>query len=326
VKDPTLIDIIRYFKSKKSLIINNKNLIFLLTILGFFIGVLYSYNQNPMYKAEISFILESPNDRSNNQNLYKEVDIEVLAKSRYIIEKTLNSKIEIDEKTTTLSEYYMRCNNSNTNDNEGRTSSNTTLSLKKANKFLYQQDSIVEKIYRKLLPLINIKIKDKDNAFSKIEIINENQLFAKLFCIQLVSTLDNYFTEISIARNNKKLYPFRQEVDSLIFSVNNLIVQNAFIADNLFGLNKAMEEKSAVLNSNSVLEKIYIENQVQMRQNLLNAKFDKELIKNTNSIMILDEPRLPLIKIKTSAFTSILISSFSLLLLTILCILIKSHC
>lgn len=279
-----------------------------------------------MYKAEISFILESPNDRSNNQNLYKEVDIEVLAKSRYIIEKTLNSKIEIDEKTTTLSEYYMRYNNSNTNDNEGRTSSNTTLYLKKANKFLYQQDSIVEKIYRKLLPLINIKIKDKDNAFSKIEIINENELFAKLFCIQLVSTLDNYFTEISIARNNKKLYPFQQEVDSLIFSVNNLIVQNAFIADNLFGLNKAMKEKSAVLNNNSVLEKIYIENQVQMRQNLLNAKFDKELIKNTNSIMILDEPRLPLIKIKTSAFTSILISSFSLLLLTILSILIKSHC
>lgn len=279
-----------------------------------------------MYKAEISFILESPNDRSYNQNLHKEVDIEVLAKSRYIIEKTLNSKIEIDEKTTTLSEYYMRYNNSNTNNNEGRPSSNTTLSLKKANKFLYQQDSIIEKIYHKLLPLINIKIKDKDNAFSKIEIINENQLFAKLFCIQLVSTLDKYFTEISIARNNKIIYPFQQEVDSLIFSVNNLIVQNAFISDNLFGLNKTMEKKSAVLNNNSVLEKIYIENQVQMRQNLLNAKYDKELIKNTNSIMILDEPRLPLIKIKTNAFTSILISSLSLLLLTILSILIKSHC
>lgn len=278
-----------------------------------------------MYKSETSFILDYNNENPNNTNIFKEADIEVLAKSRIIIEKTLKSKIEINGKETTLAEYYFRLTSSKTT-NKNSQPLNHYLSKDNSDINLYNIDSVVEKIYFQLLPLIKVKTKDKDNAFSKIEIRNENQLFAKLFCNQLLYILDNYFTEISIKKDNNIVYPFQLEVDSLNFLINGIIIQNALITDNLFRLNNAMNKKSVELNNNLIFEKVYIENQIQMRQNSLNANFNRELSRKTNSIIILDESRLPLIKIKTSAFISILISSLSALFLSILGILIKSHC
>lgn len=183
-------------------LVSQWKVIVLAGILGACIGLAYSLTTKPTYTANLSFALEDGKSGGGGLGsalgLASSLGIDIggggggafsgsnlieLFKSRTMVEQTLMRPIVSKNDTISLVEMYLRINGF-------RESWNTNPKLKgiqfppltKRKYFTRVHDSIIGEIYTNLTKS-NLKVgpKDKNAAFTSIEVKSVNEVFAKAF-------------------------------------------------------------------------------------------------------------------------------------------------
>lgn len=296
-----------YLKSKSKLII-------LVSVVGAILGLTYSKFKKPSYKAILTFALEE--EKGNGGGLsgalgfassigidigggaggaFSGANLIALMKSRLLIEKTLLNPVTINNETISIAEYYIRLQNlrekwrNNKNINEIKFSPNDDRLL-----FTKQKDSILQTLFNALSnknKLIIIQ-KDKKATITTLEVINEDENFAKVFCESLIKETSNYYIETKSKKARLNFEILQKQVDSIRAELNLAITGVASAADNVYNLNPAY----IVKQSPSKMRQIDVQtNSAVLAQLIPQLEMSKvTLLKETPLIQIIDKPILPL--------------------------------
>ena len=313
---------IAYLKTQWKLIIG-------IAALGGIIGFVNAYKQPVTYKAVLTFALEE--DKGGGAiggamglassfgfdiggsagGAFSGPNLTELMKSRKLIEKVLLSPIEVDGKIISIAEYYIEIN-------KIRASWKKNIDYKSIqflpyddrNKYTIQQDSILNGIFKYLISpnKLNIYQKDKKISITSIEVVNENEKFAQVFCESIAKEISNLYTEIKSkkARINMEILQF--QTDSIRAELNNAITGVAAASDNVFNLNSAMNIKKTSSSKRQVDVQANTAILTQLVGQLELAKVS--LRKETPLIQIIDPPILPLEKEEVSKLKNLFFGIF----------------
>jgi hypothetical protein len=304
-----------YLKSKWKTVL-------LVTFLGALMGFVYAIIEKPKYKGVLTFAMEEDKGGgggglSGALGLANSFGIDLggaggggafaasnltdLMKSRLIVEKVLLNPIDINGRTTTLAEYYIKLN-------KLREAWETIPSLKNL-KFLpnsdrlsytRQQDSILSVFHKNLIDkeCLNIMQKDKKVTILLIEVTSKEELFSKLFCENLARETSNFYIETKSKKAKINVDVLQKQVDSIRNELNGSITGFAQAADDIYNLNPAFNVKSAVSKKKQIDVQA---NTVILTNLVVQLELAKiTLRKETPLIQLIDKPILPLEIEKTS--------------------------
>ncbi len=313
-------------------------IIFLAGLLGATIGVLYALFQKPTYKAVLTFALEedkgSGGGLSGAMGLASSFGIDLgssgggafagsnlmeLMKSRLLVEKTLLNAVLVNGKTISLAEYYIQINELREKWSEKPALKNVQF-LPNADRtnFTLQQDSILQTIFKSLTDLKSLTIsqKDKKVSITNIEVISENEKFAKVFCENLAKETSEFYVETKSKKSRLNVEILQKQTDSIREALNSAITGVASASDNVYNLNSALMVKRAPSTKKQVDVQA---NTAILTQLVAQLELSKvTLRKETPLIQVIDRPILPLEKDKVSKLKSLILGGFLAGLLTVL--------
>jgi hypothetical protein len=324
-------DWVAYLKTKWKIIL-------LAGLLGAAFGVIYAYRQPITYKAVLTFALEENNGGggglagamgfassfgfdlgSSGGGAFTGSNLMELMKSRLLVEKTLLNPTIFNGDTISLAEYYIQIN-------KLRENWNTNPEFKKIqflpnadrSKFSLQQDSILQTIFKSLTGVNSLTIsqKDKKVSISNIEVISENESFAKVFCESLVKETSEFYIETKSKKSRLSVVLLQKQTDSIREALNSAITGVASAGDNVYNLNPALNVKSSPSKQRQVdvAANTAILTQLVTQLELSKAALRKE----TPLFQVIDRPILPLDKYKVSKKNMLLQGGFLAEFLTIL--------
>jgi len=234
-----------------------------------------------------------------------------LMKSRKLVEKVLLLPIEIDGKSISIAEYFIQIKETRETRKQKPTfKSIQFLPYADRSKFTLQQDSILYGIFKTLTSPDNLIIyqKDKKIAITSIEVISENEKFAKVFCENIAKEISSYYTEIKSKKAKINLDILQFQTDSIRAELNNAISGVAAANDNVFNLNSAMN----IMKTSSAKRQVDVQaNTAILTQLIGQLELAKvSLRKETPLIQIIDPPILPLEKDKVSKLKNLFFGIF----------------
>jgi uncharacterized protein involved in exopolysaccharide biosynthesis len=320
-----------------------KNILIVFFLAGSIIGFIQVKNQKPKYTAKLSYILEENSSPSSNStlSLISQIGISAnnsvggmfspsylseLMKSRMMIEKILLRPVLIENNYITLVEYYIRINDlrkkwKNTPEYKSvkfEINSNPRL-------FTVQQNKIITSIYSELILKENmfIGIKNKESNIPEISITNKDELFAKLFCENLLEGTSEFYIESKSRKAKNTLKLLELQLDSVRNKYNTALTSFASASEILFNLNNANKSKE----TNSLKKQIDIQSISALIPVLVaNIENTKSTIRNeTPLFQIIDKPMLPLPKETPSIIKSVLIYGMSFILVIIIFLFISQY-
>lgn len=325
-------DWVAYFKTKWLIII-------LFGLMGSILGYSYAYYQKPTYKAVLTFALEddkgSGGGMGGAMGLASSLGIDVgssggggafagsnlieLMKSRLLVEKTLLNTIQINGETLTMAEYYIRNNKLREQWNKNpKLNGIQFLPYADRTKFTVLQDSILQSIFKAVTSpkTLLIQQKDKKVSITTIEVTNEDENFAKLFCENLIKETSNFYIETKSKKARLNVEILQKQTDSIRAELNGAITGVAVEMDNVYNLNPAFN----VRNTPSKRRQVDVQaNTAILTQLIAQLELAKvNLRKETPLIQMIDQPILPLEKIRTGKLTSLILGGFLAVFITIL--------
>jgi hypothetical protein len=239
-------------------------------------------------------------------------------KSRFVVEKTMLNPIQVEGKEISLANYYIQVN-------ELREEWSNKPSLVNINfpvnadrtKFTLQQDSILETISADLKKNnLTIVQKDKKVTIISLTVKTENEIFSKLFCEQLLKETSDFYIETKSKKSRLNVDILQYQADSIRAELNNAITGVAAAGDNVYNLNPAFNVKSSPSKRRQVDVQANTAILTQLIAQLELAKVS--LRKETPLIQMIDQPILPLEKIRTGKLTSLILGGFLAAFVTIL--------
>jgi len=326
-----------YFKSKWKLIL-------LISFIGSSIGLIYTFIEKPIYKAVLTFAMEEDKGGGGGGlsgalglassfgidlgvggggGAFAASNIMELMKSRLIVEKVLLKPININNKVTTLAEYYIEINKLrekwikkpeliNVHFNPTATQNNLHTRL---------EDSVLRIIHNELLKKENLDIlqKDKKVTILTIEVSSNNEVFSKLFCENLAKETSDLYIETKSKKAKINVDVLQKQTDSVRTELYSAISGVAQASDNVYNLNPALNIKGAV----SKKKQIDVQANTAILTNLVvQLELAKiTLRKETPLIQLIDKPTFPLEKEKTRKIIGIILGGFISGFLTVLYIL-----
>jgi uncharacterized protein involved in exopolysaccharide biosynthesis len=324
---------VAYFKTKWLIIV-------LFGLMGSILGYTYAYYQKPTYKAILTFALEDDKAAGGGlggaMGLASTLGIDVgssggggafagsnlieLMKSRLLVEKTLLNTIQINGETITMAEYYIRNNKLREEQWNKNPKLNGIQFLPNADrtKFTILQDSILQSIFKAVTSpaALLIQQKDKKVSITTIEVTNENENFAKLFCENLIKETSNFYIETKSKKSRLNVEILQKQTDSIRGELNGAITGVAVELDNVYNLNPAFNVRNAPSKRRQVDVQANTAILTQLIAQLELAKVS--LRKETPLIQMIDQPILPLEKIRTGKLTSLILGGFLAVFFTIL--------
>ena len=324
---------------------SNWKSIFIAGLIGALLGLTFALFVKPTYKAVLTFAMEEDKGNSGGGGglsgalglassfgidlggagggAFAASNLAELMKSRFLVEKVLLEPIVINGKTISIAEYYIQIN-------ELRKSWDKTSYLKKVQilpnsdriNFTLAQDSILQQIYLSLTAKekLNIFQKDKKVTILSVEVNNENELFAKIFCENLAKVTSNFYIETKSKKARINVNVLQKETDSIRQTLNGAINKVANETDNVYNLNPALNIKGAPSKNKQIDVQANTAILTNLVVQLELAKIT--LRKETPLIQLIDSPILPLQKTKTSKlkslFLGILIAGFLMSLFLII--------
>lgn len=303
-------------------------IIILIGLIGSILGFTYAKRSKITYKAVLSFAMED--DKSGGGlgsalglasslgitsggggGIFTANNLTQLMKSRLVVEKALLKPIFINGKKSTLAEYYIEINNIRKSWNDKPALKNITFLLSRDSiKYTRQQDSILQTIYSSLASKQNLLIDQKDKKFTifNLEVTNENELFAKLFCESLANETSNFYVQTINKKSRLNVSILQNQVDSVKLELKNSINGIAIESDNIYNLNPAFSKKTAISKN----KQVDIQTNSAILTNLVVqlelAKIN--LRKETPLIQEIDHPTLPLEIDKRSKLTYLMLGGF----------------
>lgn len=300
---------LRYLKTKWKLI-------FISILLGGILGLAYSNSNKIIYKAVLRFAVEEDKntgggglgsalassfgvDIGGGGGIFATSNIGDLMKSRLIVEKVLLKSIEPNEKKLSIAEYYIQLKNLRKNWELNPSLRNIQfISDIDRKTFTLQQDSILQTIYSDLISNDKLIVlqRDKKVSFLSLEVQSEDELFAKIFCENLVNETSNFFIQTKSKKARINVEILQKQVDSIRSELNTSITGVAKEVDNIYNLNPALSLKVA----ESQKKRIDVQSNTALLTNLVvQLELAKiALRKETPLVQEIDNPKLPLEKYK----------------------------
>ncbi len=312
-------------------------LIVLMGVIGGLIGFTYAYFQKPTYKAVLTFALEDEKSGggglsgalglassfgidlgSSGGGAFAGANLMELMKSRKVIEKTLLSPVVVNGKTISMVEHYINVNELRKGWEE-KPALKSIQFLPDADRTNYtlEQDSILGKISSGITKTdVVISQKDKKVSIISVEVNSTDQVFAKLFCENLVKETSEFYVETKSKKAKMNVEILQKQADSIRAELNGAITGVATATDNVFNLNMAMNVKRTPSARRQVDVQANTAILTQLVGNLELAKVT--LRKETPLVQIIDKPIYPLEKEKVSKLKSLILGGFLAGFLTVL--------
>ena len=289
----------KYFFSFKKLIISS-------VILCSIIGLTYSILNKPIYKAKLSFAMESDSGGAltgalalagqfgldigqSASGAFSGTNIIELMQSRVVFERAL-MKADISNPSNPLINRLLE------NNKEYKRASDNTLFKLGDNEsfFTREQDSITKMLYNNFLLSGDFSVKQEStkSTFISINVKSKDEKFAKYFSEAIAETV----TELYITNKSQKarlnLNIIEKQVDSIRNELNKSILKSAQETDQVFGLNPALNVKRIDFLKSQVDLQANTAILTELVKNLELARLT--LVRETPLIQIIDNPKFPL--------------------------------
>lgn len=288
-------------------------MIMLAVVIGAVLGLAYSFTKKPVYTATLTFALEDEKSGGlggalglassfgldvggNGGGIFTGSNLTELFKSRRMVEQTLMTPVNVDNKVVSLAEMYIQ--NKGWREKWKATPKNDSIRFlpdTKRTYFTRVHDSILGLIYQDLSTNgLVVGQKDKKIAIVTIDLSSTDELFSKYFTEALVKEVSDFYVSTKSMKARANMNILERQTDSIRAELNGAITGVAVANDNTFGLNPAMNVRRApsarrqvdVQANTTILTELVKQTEV--------AKVT--LRKETPLIQIIDKPILPLKK------------------------------
>jgi hypothetical protein len=299
-------------------------------IIGAGIGLLYTYNEKPIYTATLSFVLEDEKSGgggglSGALGLASQFGIDVggsagsifsganlleLFKSRRMVEQTLLNPVTLDGKTISFAEWYIQ--NAQWRKawakKEGYQNIQFLPNADRAG-FTRVQDSIMGMMYQDLSTNgLMVTQKDKKVSIISVEVKSTDERFAQYFTEAIAKEVSDFYVLTKSKKANMNMAILERQTDSIRGELNGAITGVAVANDNTFGLNPALNlqrvpsaRRQVDVQANTAILTVLVQ-QTEMAKVTLR--------KETPLIQVIDRPILPLKKEKFGKSKGILLGGF----------------
>jgi uncharacterized protein involved in exopolysaccharide biosynthesis len=302
------------------------------SILGGLVGLLFSLFQQTTYTAVCTFVLE---DASGSGGLSQYASLAGLAginlggtgggvfegdniielyKSRTMIEKALLSEININGKKESLIERYINYNKLR-DKWKGKKEDYNIKFGGDPEKFDRKQDSIITNLWDLFNKKVLIVTKpDKKLSIINVNVISNDELFAKEFTNKLVETVNKFYLETKTQKNYQNVKILQHQADS-IKNILNL------------SINGVASANDAIPNANPLMSALKVPSQRKQIDVQATSAIYGEIIKNLELgkitlrqesplIQVIDRPKLPLAVKTPSKLIFTIVGCFVFLLIT----------
>jgi hypothetical protein len=310
----SLKELIEKGKEWYTYLLSKWKLIVLVGLTSGFLGLGYSFTQEAIYKASLSFALEDDGGGSgglggalglasqfgfdfggSGGGAFEGSNLIELFKSRSIVEKTLLTPVIYNGKEVSLVEMYIQFSKLRKGWKKKRYKNIQFLPNAERKFFTRDHDSILGSIYEKFSKnSLVVSKKDKKIDITTIEVSSENELFAQYFTEALVKEVSDFYIETKSKKAKINMNILMRQTDSIRGELNNAITGVAVANDNTFGLNPAMNVK----RTPSARRQVDVQaNTAILTELVKQTELAKvSLRKQTPLIQIIDRPILPLVK------------------------------
>ena len=314
-----------YFKSQWKII-------FLAGIIGGLLGLGYSFTKKNIYTAKLSFALEEKGTGGGNLSslaaqfglggiggseggVFSGGNMIELLKSRFLIEKTLLSTVNINGKPDLLLNRYIQFNKLDKKWAKKKTLAGLKFINADRTKFTLQQDSVLGVISTGLIKN-NIAVAQQDKKLSIINVVfaSTDEVFAKVFSEKLIETVTDFYIETKTKKSRGNVMLLQNRADSVQRELNAALYGRAQFGDQNMGL----------IRQQAAVPKLKQEMRVQMLGTLYgelvkNLEFAKlTLMREEPLVQIIDQPILPLPKARLGKLKAMVMGGFLFGLLSLL--------
>lgn len=316
-------------------------IIFLTALIGGSVGLIYACFKKPLYTATLSFALEDEKSGGglggalglvssfgldlggSGGGVFSGANLSELFKSRYMVEKTLLSPVNVNGKQMSLAEMYIQNNNWRESWMKNPTLKNLKFLPNTDRKsFSRAQDSIVGIIYNNLSKAgLSVGQRDKKISIITIDVSSTNELFSKYFCEELAKQVGEFYVETKSKKARINMSILEHQVDSIRAELNSAITGVAVANDNTFNLNPALN----VRRTPSARRQVDVQaNTAILTELVKQSELAKvTLRKETPLIQVIDRPILPLSKETFGKIKGFIIGAFLAVFFTTLIIIAR---
>lgn len=273
------------------------------------LGFIYAFFQKPIYVAESKFVIESDEsskmgslsglasqfglDLGGGSSVFEGENLIELFRSNLIVQKTLLSSVNYNNKEQTLIDIYI-------NSSGLKKSLDNKVELKDIHftKWPLEQnrlrDSLLKVITKGIQKQIVIEKKDKKLNFVDASFQSNDEFFSKIFLEKLLENGITYFIDYKTKKSRQNVDILQHQVDSVNSQLTGNIYQNA--ANNDLNINPLKQ----ITRASGLRKQVDIQvNGAVYTELLKNLELGKmALRKDIPSIQIIDMPTLPLEKKK----------------------------
>lgn len=280
----------------------------LITIIAGIVGVAYAWWFEPEYEAVVTFSTESekntgagiaglaaqfgfnigsPSDVFNGDNLL------ALIQSKKILTRSLLKADTINNRPGNLLNYYMQIEG----DKKYKKFNVSFPVSQPLSTYSRLQDSVLGDICNNLLKynISGARIDKKLDIFS-INCVHESDVFAQHLAQHLIVEVALFYTETKTKQSSATVNALQKRADSIRQAYNTALSGRATLSD--MNLNLAFQQPSVGIQRTQTDITVLATAYTEIIKNLEIAKFN--LLQNTPLVQVIDEPVLPLRKIKKS--------------------------
>jgi uncharacterized protein involved in exopolysaccharide biosynthesis len=313
--------------------------ILVLGIIGGALGLTYSIIKKPTYTAVCTFVLEESGKSGLGQyaglaslagidlggggggGMFQADNIIELYKSRLMLEKTLLSQVTLDGKNQLLIDRYIEFNKLRKVWKEKDHIDNISFTGNPDN-FTRTQDSIISSMVESFNKnLLTVNKLDKKLSIIAVQVVSNDELFAKNFNLKLVETVNNFYALTKTKKSNQNVIVLQRQADSVKMILNSSLsgVASAIDANpnanpQLLTLKVPSQKKQVDVQANTA---IYAEMVKNLELSKISLRQDMPLIQ------IIDKPVLPLLKSKLSKLKGIIVGGLLGVFFCIAAVLVK---
>jgi hypothetical protein len=269
------------------------------------LGLLYSIFKTPEYEAKLSFsVIEKSssggglsalagqfgfNVGASGEGVFSGNNMIELLQSRNLIERTLLSEVDVNEKRCRLIDYYRELNPPDEDDEISGTIS-FPLGLERTN-FSREQDSLLYVLEQEItVDKLSIDKRKKDVDIINITFLNEDELFAKLFTEMLIDIVSEFYIQTKTKNTKINLAMMEARADTVRREYEKALIDQAIYSDENMSPSRQIVrvEQQKIQTTIQLTGSTYAE----LTKNIEILKLD--LAQQTPLIQVIDTPIMPL--------------------------------
>lgn len=334
-------DLLKEIKSTVLLLIKKWFFLLVFGVIGVTLGIIISYYSKPEYTATITFALEDDKGGgsvlggalglastlgvdlgTNAGGAFSGVNLLELLKSRKMIERAL---LKPYNNNLSILDYFLSTKDIGKNlKQSGDTSLHSFKSSLSHLPHTVSQDSVIGIIYNTLSKkALSVYQKDKKVSIITVDVIDEDEKFAKTFCETLVNEVAEFYIETKSKKAKMNVEILERQADSVRAELNGAISGVAVATDEVYNLNSALNKYRSATTRRQVDVQANTAILTQLVTNLELARVS--LRKETPLIQLIDTPILPLPQKKLGKFKTGLTGGFLFGIIGVVVVLINNR-